>query len=127
MNAHSSSFARSAATQQHSLAGLSDRWEALQDAGAAVGALAGLATEPPDEDLRSFPHVIQEAGDARYRLAERGISDLAAMMQPGLTALLSVHARGQDTTPAALTLWREFHAARSALLALVPPRGANHA
>ena len=42
----------------------------------------------------------------------RGVDDLAAVMQPGLRALLSLTAQGQDTTAAALTLWREFDRAR---------------
>jgi len=48
-----------------------------------------------------------------------GIEDLAAVMQPGLRALLSLTAQGQDTTAAALTLWREFHTARTAILDLI--------
>ena len=43
------------------------------------------------------------------------------MLQPGLFALRAIAARGQDTTAPALALWREFHALRSALLALAPP------
>ena len=57
------------------------------------------------------------------RLAENHVSDMAAMMQPGLSALLAVSARGQDATAAALALWCEFHAAREALMALVPEGG----
>jgi len=44
-------------------------------------------------------------------------------MKPGVQALLAVSARGQDPTAAALTLWREYHHARAALLALVPEQG----
>ena len=99
------------------------QWAALQDAGAAVGALAGLASEKPTPQLRNFPALIKDCGGGRLALAERGVGDLAAIMQPGLKALLAVHARGQDPTAAALTLWREFHAGRAALLALVPQEG----
>jgi hypothetical protein len=42
-------------------------------------------------------------------------------MEPGLAALLAVHARGVNPAAAALALWQEFHAARAALLALTPP------
>ena len=98
---------------------LAVRWDALQQAGEAVAGLAGLAAED-DADLHAFPERIGQAGGWRLELAARGIADLSAIMQPGLKALLSVHARGQDPTAAALALWLEFHAARAALLALVP-------
>ena len=54
-----------------------------------------------------------------YEMVAHGIEDLAAVMQPGLRALLSLTAQGQDTTAAALTLWREFHTARTAILDLI--------
>ena len=102
---------------------MSVQWAALQDAAAAVAALAGLAQEKTTPQIRNFPALIRDAGGWRQELAERGIADLAAIMQPGLTALLAVNARGQDATSPALTLWREFHNARSAILALVPDAG----
>ena len=40
-------------------------------------------------------------------------------MRAGVQALLAVSARGQDPTAAALSLWREYHHARAALLELV--------
>ena len=129
MNAPTQPFARTDTApppRQEMRAGnntMSVQWAALQDAGAAVGALAGLAAEKQSPQLRNFPALIKDAGGWRYALAERGVADLAAIMQPGLKALLAVHARGQDPTAAALTLWREFHAGRAALLALVPPSG----
>ncbi len=96
------------------------QWAALQEAAGAVAALAGLATEIPSAQVRSFPALIENAGGWRLELATNGIADLAAMMTPGVRALLAVSARGQDATPAALALWREFHHARTALLALLP-------
>lgn len=129
MNAHTSNFARPATAPAEGPAAraapsaMSVQWAALQDAGAAVGALAGLASEKPSPQLRNFPALIKDAGGWRHELAERGVADLAAIMQPGLKALLAVHARGQDPTAAALTLWREFHAGRAALLALAPQAG----
>lgn len=41
------------------------------------------------------------------------------MLQPGLAALRAMAARRQDTTAPAIALWREFHAYRNTLLALV--------
>ena len=49
-----------------------------------------------------------------------GLTDLIAMMEPGLTALLDVHAKGGKASAAALALWQEFTAARLALVALAP-------
>lgn len=129
MSFQTPTFTRPAAApseQQQIRAGpsrMSVQWAALQDVGAAVGSLAGLAAEKPSPQLRNFPALIKDAGGWRYEVAERGIADLSAIMQPGVKALLAVHARGQDPTAAALTLWREFHAARAALLALVPQSG----
>ncbi len=56
-------------------------------------------------------------------IAERSIEDLMAMMEPGLAALLAVSARGADARVPALALWREYCAAREALLALLPEIG----
>jgi hypothetical protein len=99
------------------------KWAALHDAAAAVAALAGLEPERNSPAIRNFPAVIKDAAGWRKELAEKGIDDLAAIMEPGIAALLSVNARGADATAPALALWREFHAARAALLALAPATG----
>jgi len=97
------------------------RWAALHDAAGVVAQLAGMSPEPMKPDLRNFPAVMRDAGGWRKDLAEQGIADLAAIMEPGLAALLAVQARGVNPATAALALWQEFLAARNALLALVPP------
>jgi hypothetical protein len=102
---------------------MSVQWAALQDAAAAVAQMAGLAPEKPSAQVRNFPALIKDAGGWRMELASNGVSDLAAMMRPGVKALLAVAARGQDPTAAALSLWREYHHARAALLGLVPEQG----
>lgn len=102
---------------------MSMKWSALQDAGDLVCALAGLSPEPRKPDVRNFPAIMKDTGGWRARLAQDGVDDLAAIMEPGLAALLAVRARGADPAPAALALWHEFHRARAALLALVPPLG----
>lgn len=96
------------------------RWNALHDAAEAVAVMAGLEPEKQSNAVRGFPKQIQDVGGWKLELAEQGVSDISAMLQPGLGALLAVNARGQDATAPALTLWREFHAAREALLKLVP-------
>ena len=100
------------------------KWAALGDAANAVAVLAGLAPERPAPELRNFPALIRDAEPWRRERAENGIADLAAIMEPGMAALLAVKARGADARPAALALLNEFNAARAALLALLPPTGA---
>lgn len=110
---------------QASASAMSMKWSALHDAAGVVGMLAGLAPETMRPDVRNFPAVMRDVGGWRRDLADRGIEDLSAIMEPGLAALLAVHARGVNPAPAALALWQEFHAARGALLALTPPVSAQ--
>lgn len=107
---------------QAAISDLSMRWAALNDAAALVCRLAGIAAETKTPELRNFPAKISSLSGMRLTLAQDGIDDLAALMEPGLAALLAVQARGHSPAPAALVLWREFHAARAALMALVPPQ-----
>ncbi|MGQ7830446.1 hypothetical protein [Altererythrobacter sp. Z27] len=99
---------------------LAARWQALHAAGQEIGTMAALAPEPFDSGLEGFPARIEARGGARLVLASDGIADLDAILQPGLIALRTILARGQDTTAPALALWREFHALRTALLSLAP-------
>ncbi|KPL69149.1 hypothetical protein SZ64_14155 [Erythrobacter sp. SG61-1L] len=96
------------------------QWAALQDAAAVVAHLAGIEPEQPTPEIIAFPETIRHAGAWRRQLAEKGIDDLAAILEPGITALLAVNARGADTTAPAQALWHEFLAARTALLSLAP-------
>ena len=102
----------------------SRKWAALQDAANVVATLAGLDPERPEPEVRNFPALMRDAARWRRDLADQAIDDMSAMMQPGIAALLGVNARGADPRPAALALWREFGAARAAVLALLPPSGA---
>lgn len=108
---------------QASASMMSMKWSALHDASGAVAMLAGIASETMRPEVRNFPAVMRDAGGWRRELAEQGVDDLSALMEPGLAALLAVHARGLDPSAPALALWNEFHAARNALLALAPPPG----
>ncbi len=101
-------------------AALAAQWDAVHEAATAVGILAQLGEEPADESIRSLPERAVALGGPKHAMIARGIDDLAAVMQPGLRALLSLDGQGHDTTSAALTLWREFHNAREAILALAP-------
>lgn len=109
-----------AAFGQGSASALSMKWSALHDAATAVAAIAG--TEPPalTPEIRNFPAVVRDAGGWRRELAEQGVEDLTAVMEPGLTALLAAMARGVAPAAAAAALWEEFLAARDAMLAVVP-------
>lgn len=100
---------------------ISMKWSAIHDAAAAVSALAGVSDEEMQLEVRDFPAAIRHAEGWRREAAEQGIEDLSAILEAGLSALLSAHARGANPTAPALALWREFRAARDALLALVPP------
>lgn len=133
MNAYSSDFhnadgsltgralsgASTAATRDLADA-MSDQWAALHDAAAVVAGLAGLPPQAQSDRQRNFPALIQSVAGWKLNLARNGVADIAAIMQPGLTALLAVHAREQDAAPAALALWQEFEHARDGLLALAP-------
>ncbi|MGH6785447.1 MAG: hypothetical protein ACREBO_01340 [Novosphingobium sp.] len=106
---------------QASASAMSMKWSALHDAAGVVATLAGLSAEPMRPEVRNFPAIMRDAGGWRRHHAEQGIADLGAVMEPGLAALLSVHARGTNPAAAALALWQEFQAARAALLSLAPP------
>lgn len=108
---------------QAAASAMSMKWSALHDAANVISTLAGLAVEPVRAEVRNFPAVMRDVGGWRRDAAEQGIEDLAAIMEPGLAALLAVNARGANPGAAALALWQEFHAARAALLTLTPPPG----
>ena len=100
------------------------KWTALADAANIVATLAGLEPERPGPEVRNFPALIRDADAWRRERAEYGVDDLAAVMEPGMAALLAINARGADPRAAALALLNEFNAARAALLTLLPPTGA---
>ena len=91
----------------------------MHRAAAAVARLAGVSPEPESARVRAFPERAAQADDWRAGMAQQGVADLAAVMEPGLTALIAVHKRGSDPAAAAAALLQEFVAARDALLAVV--------
>lgn len=111
---------------QGSASALSMKWSALHDAAAVISTLAETEAETLTGDIRSFPERIRDTAGWRKELAERGIEDLTAIMEPGLSALLATLARGSNPQAPAKALLQEFVAARDALLALaVPENGGN--
>ena len=103
---------------------LSAQWSAMQDAGAAIAQIAGTVPDRPGPVERAFAASIRDAGGWRLQLAREGLAAMAAMLQPGLAALLAVKARGHDAAAPAQALWEEYRVAREALLALAPETGA---
>jgi hypothetical protein len=97
-------------------------WTALLEAAAVVAMLAGLPAEPLDEQLRAFGTAVAQAPHWLSEVVGQEIEDLAAIMEPGLAALITVHSGGRDSAAPARALWGEFVAARDALLALASPR-----
>ena len=95
---------------------MSMRWTALADAANVVATLAGLEPERTTSEVRNFPALVRDAEPWRREQAENGIADLAAVMEPGMAALLALRARGAEARPAAMALWREFVSARAAIL-----------
>ena len=95
-----------------------ERWRSLHESAQIIASMAALANEPFEGELAGFPDRLAQVEDTRREHAETTLEDLDAILQPGLTALLAIQARGQDTTAPALALWREYHASRSALMSL---------
>ncbi len=103
------------------LAAVEAKWRALQKVASAVADLAGIGADAPGTVLPDFPGMLAHASGWRRNLAEDGLDDLIAIVEPGAGALLATHARGHDATPAATILWREIVLARASLLDLVAP------
>jgi len=100
---------------------MSMKWAALHDAAEVVAMLAGVTAEPTRAEVRNFPATMRDAGGWRRSMAEQGVADIGAIMEPGIAALLAVQARGASPAAPAMALWQEFLDARNALMALVPP------
>ncbi|MEY2942495.1 MAG: hypothetical protein RLY97_509 [Pseudomonadota bacterium] len=97
---------------------LARQWSALHRAAVAVSGLAGEAVRPLSPEMRDFSENITRIGGWQLSLAKHGVADLAAVMEPGLTALISVHARGADPQPPARALLEEFNSACAAIVSL---------
>ena len=100
------------------------KWAALLDGAAMIAQLARLPSPAWSAELRDLPARARALGGWRQSLAEQTIDDLAAVMQPGLAALVAVRSSGRDCSGAALALWHECDSAQAALLALIAPPSA---
>ena len=101
------------------IASLAERWQHLHEQAGRLAELAQLGKEAPHADSDAFSETLTGAMEWQRELAWQGIEDIDAMMQPGLTALQVIAGRGQDVAAPALALWREFHAAREAVLTVL--------
>jgi hypothetical protein len=97
---------------------LSMKWSALHDAAETVALIAGIDGKPMTERIRAFPASLRDARQAVRELVEAGVADIAAVMEPGLSALIAAHARGAVPHAAAAALWDDFLIARDALVTM---------
>ena len=111
-------------TAAKSTGSLAQRWEDLHTQAAQLAELAHLTPESYETDLAEIPAMLGDATEWQRELAWQALEDIDAMMQPGMVALRTILARGQDTNAPALALWREFHAARGSVIDLV--KGNDH-
>lgn len=94
---------------------LAEALVALHGQAAALAMLARLAPEPV-EIGGELGAVIARAAPWQRTLVAQTVDDCAAMLDSGLSALGTLVRRGQDPATPALVLWREFHAARTAMV-----------
>lgn len=87
----------------------------LHGKAATLALLARLAPEPV-EIGGELGAVIARAQPWQRALVAQTAADCDAMLDSGLAALGTLTRRGQDTAAPALVLWREFHAARAAMV-----------
>lgn len=97
------------------IAALEAGWSALHAQAARLALLARISPEPAQAQ-DSFVALLRLARPWQKTLVAQGMDDIAAMLASGLAALATLSGRAQDTSAPALALWREFHAARTALL-----------
>jgi hypothetical protein len=102
---------------------LARAWARLQGQAGQLALLARLAAETEHQATAIEP-LLDGAEPWQRTLAEQTMTDIEAMLDSGLTALATLSRRGQDTSAPALVLWREFHAARTGLLAVLETPGA---
>jgi|GEM_PF-620305 hypothetical protein len=100
---------------------LAEALAALHGQAAALALLARLAPEPV-EIGGELGVAILRADPWQRALVARTVADCTAMLETGLAALGTLTRRGQDTAAPALVLWREFHAARTAMVRVLETR-----
>ncbi len=122
-----STMRRAAKEAAHPIATLADRWAEVHRQAAEIAGLAGLAAENDCADAQAFAALVKKCADYQQTLVWQGTEDIAALLQPGLAALRTLTARGQDACVPALALWREFYEARQAILSALHPEASRKA
>jgi len=97
---------------------LAEALVALHGKAATIALLARLAPERT-EIGGGLGAVIARAQPWQRALVARTIGDCNAMLDTGIAALATLQRRGQDAAAPALVLWREFHAARASMIAVL--------
>ena len=100
---------------------LAEALVSLHGQAAAVAMVTRLAPEPV-EIGGELGAVIARAAPWQRALVEQTVADCAAMLDTGLAALGMLVRRGQDPAAPALVLWREYHAARAAMISVLAPQ-----
>lgn len=95
-------------------------WSAVNEAARVIARMAGEVPEGAEHGLRHLPILFAACEPWRREAAERGIADLAAILEHGLAALLAIGSAGGHARAPARALWLEYCAARAALIALLP-------
>lgn len=97
---------------------LAEALRTLHGKAATLAQMAQLAPERPEAG-GELGAVIARAEPWQRALVAQAIEDCGAMLDFGLAALGTLSRRGQDPAAPALALWREFHAARAAIVAVL--------
>lgn len=105
----------------NAIGGLASGWALIHEAGEAIAGLAQLGASDMTIAPGDFAGRAAAAGPAKLRLVGRMIDDCAAALHTGLNALIDAAEAGRDPTAAAVTLWREFDRARTALVETITP------
>ena len=93
-------------------------WDRLEGQAGQLALLARIAPEP-QRDATAIAPLLAAAHPWQCQLAQQAMADIAAMLGSGLAALATLSRREQDAAAPALALWREFHAARGALIGML--------
>ena len=93
---------------------LAQTWQAIHDAAATVGAIAGINQASIATELkRGFGFELPEGSPSAFGPS---LEDLAEVLQHGIIALLAAHVHGGSPQIAARSLWREFIGTRDRLM-----------
>jgi hypothetical protein len=95
------------------------RWQSLHATVNRLAGLAGLGSEEQPASQSAFVCALEQAAEWQRELAWQGVEDIEAIVDCGMEALAVLEARGQDVSTPALALWREVHAARGSIMAML--------